>query len=303
MVEKYYLPGFCSLFYLNDNLFFLKERHPEWFKDNIEFSSVYDCFPGMIWNGGRGVAEYLIPEEEIKRIIYFFNGKNIPLRFTLTNSLLEEEHLHDEYCNKIIDIASKSGMNEIIINSPLLEEYLRNKYENNFKWILSTTRAERDADKINELCEKYYLIVIDYRDAKNKDFLQKLKYKDKIEILVNESCHYTCPYRKQHYENISRVQLNPSLKNLPTSCQYKQEVNIGQKSDRGFAWVLKYNSQTIISADEITNDYVPMGFSNFKLEGRGAFIYYALDSYVHYFFKDEYKDIARTALIANVLLR
>ena len=62
---------------------------------------------------------------------------------------------------------------------------LLNKYENNFKWILSTTRAERNVDKINELCKKYYLIVLDYRDAKNKDFLQKLYFRDfRLKILV-----------------------------------------------------------------------------------------------------------------------
>ena len=46
-----------------------------------------------------------------------------------------------------------------------------------------------------------------------------------------------------------------------------------------------------------------MGFNNFKLEGRGTLIYYALDSYVHYFIKEEYRDVARTALIAYVILK
>ena len=43
MVEKYYLPGFCSLFYLNDKLLKLKKENPEWFKDNIV--EIFDfCF-------------------------------------------------------------------------------------------------------------------------------------------------------------------------------------------------------------------------------------------------------------------
>ena len=138
----------------------------------------------------------------IKATTEAFNSKNIPLRFTFTNCLLEEKHLLDTYCNLIMESAN-NGMNEIIINSELLEQFLRTCYPN-YKYILSTTRCERDVNKINELCDQYDMVVIDYRDNNNFDFLSKLNNKDKIELLINAYCLPNCKNRKEHYKYLSQ---------------------------------------------------------------------------------------------------
>jgi collagenase-like PrtC family protease len=69
------------------------------------------------------------------------------LRFTFSNSLLEEKHIYDTYCNLIMEEAD-TGNNEVIVNSPILEQYLRENYPN-YKYISSTTKCERNIDIIN----------------------------------------------------------------------------------------------------------------------------------------------------------
>ena len=91
-------------------------------------------------------------------------------------------NLNNKYCNLILE-CSNNGMNEILINSLELEQFLRKKYPN-FKYILSTTRCERDIFKINEATKNYDLVVIDYRDNRNLNFLNAIEDKSKIEIAV-----------------------------------------------------------------------------------------------------------------------
>ena len=56
-----------------------------------------------------------------------FNSRGIPLRFTFTNPLIEEKHLSDKVCNDILKMAD-NGMNEVIVMSPILEQYIRENY-------------------------------------------------------------------------------------------------------------------------------------------------------------------------------
>ena len=77
--------------------------------------------------------------------------------FTFTNSLLTEEHLHDEASNIVMKMASDLDMQKsVIINSSLLEEYIRDRYPD-FGIILSTTKMLRTASDINEVLENSVL--------------------------------------------------------------------------------------------------------------------------------------------------
>ena len=164
--------GFYSLF------FDYMKKFSYRFMDNIDVPAVYGSFNNMIWNGGRvrrGVQPAL---EEIKSTIKTLNDFGIAVRFTYTNTLVEEKHLQDTMCNLTMEIAN-NGMNEVLVNSPLLEDYLRKTYPN-FKYILSTTACVRDVNKINEATKKYDLVVLDWRDNRNFDFLKKIQDKEKI---------------------------------------------------------------------------------------------------------------------------
>lgn len=281
---KFYIPGFYTHHNLNVALITMLKQYPEYFVKNATIGAVYDAFPGSIWNGGRYIRPKPIASEKIEEIISLFNDLGVPIRFTFTNCLIDAQHLHDKYCNLIMDIAD-NGMNEVIVNSSVLEDYLRSKYPD-FKYIASTTKCERDINQIDKMCTEYDLVVTHPKDNANEEFLRQLRYKDKIELLVNSYCYPYCNNEKEHYSEVALAQINGSMKGInKRQCgAYWQSV-----SD-----ILKY--PTVIKADEIYGKYIDMGFSNFKLDGRSAFKGKVIDFYIYYLVKPQYKDLVKTEL-------
>ena len=52
-----------------------------------------------------------------------------------------------------------------------------------------------------------------------------------------------------------------------------------------------------ISPEDIYEKYVPMGFSNFKIEGRSIPDVNVLENYVYYMVRPEYKDEVRLEML------
>lgn len=280
---KFHIPDFYSFSKMNLRLISLIDEFKSYFYDNVSVGSIFGTFPNAIWNGGRVINDEKFDENCISKYIEIFNEKGVPLRFTFTNSRVGYDHLNDEYCNRILTLAD-NGVNEIIVNNPILEEYLRRTYPN-FKYILSTTAAIRGVDEINKSCEKYDYVVLDYNDNKDIDILQGIENKDKVEILLNESCMPNCPIRKQHYSSISYSQ----LKNYDADklkCPYMMAAVYNKELG-------KY-SPTIITEVELYEKYVSMGFSNFKIQGRGDTQNRVLDSYMSYMVRPEYIDFIKS---------
>lgn len=270
---KFYLPSFTKNLSLNLALAESKRIHSECFDENIEFTSLYGSFPNAIWNGGR--CEFgKIDISKFKDIVECVNSLGIAIRYTFTNSLLKEEHLTDEYCNKLMEICN-NGKNEVIINSRLLENYLRLHYPH-FKYILSTTTQTRGAELINEACKYYDMVVADYRDVRNKVFLHDIVERGKVEILLNESCLLDCIYRKEHYEEISQAQLNFKDVEAEKKCRYRGSTKF---------------REAYISKDTIYNTLIPLGYVNYKIRGREMDFNKLLLEYFTYFVKPQYKKV------------
>lgn len=269
----FYLPSFTNKLSINLALAESKRKHGECFNENIEIASLYGSFPNAIWNGGRCELGK-IDIQQFKDIVQCVNSFDIAIRYTFTNCLIREEHLIDEYCNKLMEICN-NGKNEVLVNSHLLENYLRSHYPR-FKYILSTTALTRGAESINEACKHYDLVVADYRDVRNKDFLHKIVMRNKVEILLNESCLLDCMYRKEHYEEISRSQL--ALKDLGSErkCRYHN--------------ITKFR-EAYISKDTMYNILIPLGYINYKIRGREMDPNKLLHEYFTYLVKPQYERI------------
>ena len=183
----WHLPGFCYFRLLNQMILNMMKDYPDKFRDGYKIGSAYGSFPGAIWNGGRAVFG-ITGKSDIESILKTYNSRGIPVRFTWTNSLLEEKHLQDTYCNLIMRLAD-NGMNQCLVNSPILEEYLRREYPG-FKLLSSTTKRLLGLDDVlAELEKDYYLVVLDYDLNHNEKVISSIEpYADKIEILVNEIC-------------------------------------------------------------------------------------------------------------------
>lgn len=279
---NFYLPDFSNKFTLNLRICQIFREHPEYFHTGFNIGAIYGSFPGMIWNGGRCLPGH-IDQETIKHILTEFEKLEIPIRFTMTNCFIQQEHLDDKYCNMILQMAYNSS-NGIIINSPILEDYLRYKYPN-FQYISSTTKCERDINKINLACEQYDMVVTDYRDNKDMTFLNTIQYKNKIELLLNAYCSPDCPVRSLHYALLSKDQLHQTIDG---------KVIPGCNGTDDFYDSLKFFS--VIKNNELKN-YIDMGFQNFKIEGRLVHLIDVIESYIYYLIKPEYQNIVRVDLL------
>ena len=277
----WHLPGFCYFRLLNQAVISLMKEYPNCFREGYKIGSVYGTFPGAIWNGGR-VVMGIAGKKEIEGTLRLYNSKGVPVRFTWTNSVLEEKHVYDTYCNLIMRLAD-NGMNQALVNVPVLEEYIRKEYPN-FKLISSTTkRITETGGVLSELQKDYYLVVLDYDLNHNEEALEKLTpYADRIEILVNEVCSPGCPRRAEHYAQQSRAQLEFDVGDL-FSCP-----NANQR--KGFDECRK--RPAFISNEEI-GSYIERGFVNFKIAGRGMPQNYVLDSYLYFLVKEDQREFIR----------
>lgn len=271
----WHLPGLCSFRYLNQILLNLMEKYPEKFKDGYRIGSVYGTLPGAIWNGGRA-SFGMSNKGDIEKLIRAYNSKGVPARFTWTNSLLEEKHVWDTYCNLIMKLAAK-GKNQVLVNNKILEEYIRKEYPM-YQIISSTTKRILNKDTLlEEVSKDYYLVVLDYDLNHNEKVLAMLEpHASKIEILVNEICVPGCKKRQEHYLNQSQAQLEFDAA-LPFRCPHDTK-------NRNFSECKK--RPAFLSNEEIEN-YIKRGFVNFKIVGRGLTQEFVKDSYMYFLVNEQ----------------
>lgn len=280
----WHLPGLCNFRVINQILLNLMKDYPSKFREGYKIGSVYGTFPGAIWNGGRAVFGTAY-KGDIDRVIKIYNSRGVPVRFTWTNTLLEEKHNLDTYCNLVMKLADHKK-NQVLVNAPSLEEYIRKEYPD-FAVISSTTKRLTDPAAIKAEVEKdYYLVVLDYDLNHNEEVLKELEpVADKIEILVNEICAPNCPKRAEHYraESLSQLEFDQTT---DFKCPH-------QNAKRGFNESMK--RPAFISNEEI-GSYIERGYVNFKIVGRGLSPEFLMDSYAYFLAKDEHREFIRNKM-------
>lgn len=215
----------------------------------------------MIWNGGTffpGIASI----DVVCQVRDFYHNLGIPLKLTLTNPLLTKEDCYDRYCNKIVELF-ETGENEILVASPILEEYLRKKYPN-YKFNRSIV-ASKDDVNYEDLLDRYSMIVLPRRKIKDFDFLNSIapENRSRFELLCTDPCPIDCPRLYTHYEDYARTTLYETSPRTP--------INKCSTFDAEDAVIQKMAfAQYQISYQEIIEKYVPLGFTEFKISGRGS---------------------------------
>lgn len=278
---QFYLPDFYDKFELNLVLVDMVRKYPECFNDNIQIGAVYGCFPNSIWNGGRVVLGGAT-KEEMDMIIEAFNTRGVAIRYTFTNPLLKEKHLSDTFCNLCLE-AANNGENEVIINSPLLEKYIRTNYPA-YRFISSTTKCLSSTDQVEkELEEDYSLIVLD-NSFNNAEKAFALTSKERYEFVVNSYCRDSCPNRARHYEEIGRAQLEFRSSHFPP-CPFIHRPEAEQRKKRGF-----------ITREQLYGRYYEAGFRHFKIDGRAFSNERVIESYLYYLVRPNYQDMIKKAL-------
>lgn len=275
------LPGMYEHYNVLIPLCSLLHYNKEFFYDDIEINAVYGNFQFSAWDGGRifPTKSYKhASREEIEKLKYIYNEElKIPMRLIFT-SAIDNKELCYSYFDNLVCILCQDELNEIVVASPLLEEYLQQKYPK-YSFISSTTKCLLTQEAIQEeLLKDYKLICLDYNLNKNLTFLNSIPEdkKDKIEFLVNAICPPGCPSRKQHY-----------YLNSMFNYSYGKPYAIGNCGiTKSTLYPLNYSNN--LSINEII-EYNKKGFVNFKLEGRTFDTNTLILELVKYLVKPEYQ--------------
>ena len=287
----YHLPGLFEFYELYKVFLPLWRNHRDWFYDWCDIGSIYGAPIDSLWGGGRAG----FGEADAADVLALMKEYGISARLTFSNSLLKEEHLADKKCNELCRMFCDEH-NGMIVHSDLLAEYLKSNYPQLYL-VSSTTKVLTDfADFEAELNRADFKFVVpDFRLNKEFARLSKLtqEQKDKTEFLCNECCDFVCKNRKKCYENVSRKNLGEEVDDH--KCASADAAG-------GYRFSLAMKNRAFIGIQDIQQTYLPMGFTNFKIEGRGLGSAVVLEFLLYYMTKPERQLEVREAVYLDSML-
>ncbi len=293
-VACYHLPGLFAFYDLYAAFLPLFREHREYFYDWCDIGSIYGAPMDCLWGGGR-VEE---SDRDPLKVLALTREYGISARLTFSNSLLREEHLADAACNRLCRLFSESGtpQNGVIVHSDLLLAYLRRTYPG-FYFVSSTTKVLTDFSAFRAELERdaFRYVVPDFRLNKAFDRLDTLpqRERDKVEFLCNECCSFGCRERAACYEAVSRKSLGES--GPEHRCPAPDAAG-------GYRFSKAMTNPGFIGIDDIRDTYLPRGFSQFKIEGRGLGSALVLEFLLYYLTKPEYHLPVREAIYLDNML-
>ena len=280
-VAMFHLPGLFEFTDLYRVFLPLYRTHRDWFYDWCAIGSIYGAPADCIWGGGRVGVEDCDPQTALA----LTREDGISARLTFSNSLLREEHLSDRRCNALCRMLEASGepQNGVIVHSELLTDYILRMYPGLYR-VSSTTKVLTDFAQLTRELERdaFRYVVPDFRLNKAFDRLNALPdpLKAKVEFLCNECCWFGCRDRKQCYEAVSRKILGEDG---------PEHRCAAPDADEGYRFSKAMENPGFIGIGDIVNTYLPMGFTQFKIEGRGLGSALILEFLLYYMTKPEHQ--------------
>ena len=289
----FHLPGLFEFYELYKRFLPLFFEHREYFYEWCGIGSIYGAPAGCIWGGGR-VGE---GDQNPGEVLALLEKYGISARLTFSNSKLIEEHLSDRKCNELCALFAENTEpeNGVIVHSELLLQYLKSHYPQLYL-ISSTTKVLTDFEALKKETDRedFRYVVPDFRLNKAYEKLNTLteSQKDKVEFLCNECCYFGCKDRKECYEAVSRRNLGEEPDFSCTS----------PGAEEGYRFSKAMKNPGFISVGDIQKIYLPMGFSNYKIEGRGLGSALVLEFLLYYMTKPEYQLQVREEIYLDNML-
>ena len=293
-IAQYHLPGLFESYELYRVFLPLYCTHRDWFYPWCDIASLYGAPANCLWGGGRVGGGDVRPQDALALAQEY----GISARLTFSNSLLQSEHLSDPTCNKLCRLfaACDTPQSGVIVHSELLLDYLKRTYPS-FYFVSSTTKVLTEFSQLAQETarEDFRYVVPDFRLNKAFDRLATLPQdqRDKLEFLCNECCWVGCRDRKVCYEAVSRRNLGFDT---------PEHRCTAPDAAQGYRFSRAMESPSFISTEDILTRYLPQGFTNFKIEGRGLGSAIVLEFLLYYLTKPEYQLRVREEIYLDSML-
>ena len=290
----YHLPGLFEFFELYKLFLPLFREHREYFYDWCEIGSVYGAPADCLWGGGRVGSG----DRDPRAVLALMREYGVSARLTFSNSLLREEHLSDQKCNALCRLFAEDNgpRNGVIVHSELLLDYLKRTCPGLY-FVSSTTKVLTDFRQFETEAarDEFRYIVPDFRLNRAFDRLDVLPapLREKVEFLCNECCFFGCADRRACYEAVSRKNLGEDA---------PEHRCAAPDAGEGYRFSKAMDNPAFIGIGDIQTIYLPMGFSNFKIEGRGLGSALVLEFLLYYMTKPEHQLRVREAIYLDNML-
>lgn len=268
------VPG---LFVFDDIYFELWEIDEEYYSGKVPIHSISGS-RSVRWNSGRvtkSCSNAGGTKEIYRNRLEAYKAFGVNCFYTFSNNLITKEALDDRECNEMLEAMAETAHDGdgVILSSEILSDYLRKNFPT-LKQKVSVIKSDverqrsRNAQWYNDLANRYDIVVLQPDDNFNLELLSDIREKERFELLVNEACVRDCPYRKQHYDAMSKVSLGGYVdfshmapySGIGNRCgQYNYSHPDPSKRPTKVSCRMK--------SSEVTELY-NMGFRYFKLQGR-----------------------------------
>lgn len=248
-------------------------RNKKKFK-NIKLT-LYDGVNNCSWNGGRINRNIFITQKDIEK----YNKLGIAIAFTFSNP---EINLSDDKGRELLKWLNNSQekykvQNEIILINKDLKNYLKLNYNFKLKYSITGHNLKAYPDEKSQKFYKWY-----YKQLKkNYDIIvPKMEHifqewfldqgLDKYELMLNDTCRPDCPYYKQHFEEIARI--NRIFKNEKVAYDFNPKLAYSIEE----CWLPNFNPNKELTScktgmdfnNEMIKKALKLGYRNFKISGR-----------------------------------
>ncbi|MCR4789580.1 MAG: hypothetical protein K5839_00715 [Treponemataceae bacterium] len=325
-LAHYHLPGLFEFYDFYSVFLPLYRAHPEYFYDWCDIASIYGSPADCLWGGGRvGFGDADANDVQSLMARYGISARLTFSNSLLTEEHLADRKCN-ALCKRFAGGAAASGSatcgdgamphqnvppcdssvpSGAIVYSDLLVSYLKDKYPELYL-VSSTTKVLTNFDDFRRELDRsdFRYVVADFRLNKAFEKLAGLTQaqKDKVEFLCNECCDIGCTARKECYENVSRKNLGlevadhectsgattkPGAATQPATTASGSTTASATTKPATYRFSRAMENPAFISVDDIQKIYLPMGFSNFKIEGRSLGSAILLEFILYYMTKPE----------------
>lgn len=271
---RWNVPG---LFVFDDIYFDLWEIDEEYYSGKPPVHSISGS-RSVRWNSGRvtkSCSNAGATKEIYRNRLEAYKAFGVNCFYTFSNNLITKADLNDKECNEMLEAMAETAHkgDGVILSSELLSNYLHQNFPT-LKQKVSVIKSDVERQKVrsaqwyNDLAQRYDIVVLQPDDNFNLELLSDLNDKKRFELLVNEACVRDCPYRKQHYDAMSKVALGGYRDFAPM----EQYSGIGNRCGQfNYSHPDRSKRPSKVSCrmknSEVAELY-DMGFRYFKLQGR-----------------------------------
>lgn len=246
--------------------------------------------------GGRPAIFRLDNLNFIEKYFEKLNNKfNLIPALTFTN-LNSKDTLNDEYSNNLLDLAYSFDCS-FIVSTEELYTHIKKRYPNakihcSILQPMTKFIEEKNFDETkfyNEMLDKYEVVVIrpEYT-MENIDKLDKLLSDiSRIEVLINQTCHYNCPHHRAHYNFLAELDEIRGDTEKRKKVKYWTDTKCGHEH---FSLCPKYTSgyRTVHLTAEHVDRVIQSGVKKLKIQGRSLTFDMLFNELYINFFNNEY---------------